>query len=51
MPNQSEPEIGAGSGEPAVSEVRMLVTQATTTNFDDLELFITRRADLRRVSG
>ena len=27
----------------------MLVTQATTTDFDDLELFITRRADLRRV--
>ena len=48
-PNQSEPEWEDGSPEPSVSEVRMLVTQATTTDFDDLELFISRRADLRRV--
>ena len=49
-PNQSEPEFSGGGGwEPAVSEVRLLVTQATTTDFSDLELFITRRADLRRV--
>ena len=47
--NQSEPQFGAGSLEPSVSEIRLLVTQATTTDFDDLELFITRRADLRRV--
>ena len=49
-PNQSEPEFGeTGGWEPSVSEVRLLVTQATTTDFDDLELFISRRADLRRV--
>ena len=48
-PNQSEPEFEQGSWEPSVSEVRLLVTQATTTDFDDLELFISRRADLRRV--
>ena len=49
-PNQSEPEFSGGGGwEPAVSEVRLLVTQATTTDFDDLSLFISRRADLRRV--
>ena len=48
-PNQSEPEISEGSGEPAVSEVRLLVSQATTTDFDDLDLFISRRADLRKV--
>ena len=48
-PNQSEPEVGAGSLEPAVSDIRLLVTQATTTDFSDLELFISRRADLRRV--
>ena len=48
-PNQSEPEFGAGSLEPSVSEIRLLVTQATTTDFSDLELFISRRADLRRV--
>ena len=43
-PNQSEPEFEQGSWEPSVSEVRLLVTQATTTDFDDLELFISRRA-------
>ena len=48
-PNQSEPEWEDGSPEPSVSEVRMLVTQATTTDYEDLELFVTRRADLRRV--
>ena len=48
-PNQSEPEWGAGSWEPAVSEIRLIVTQATTTDFSDLELFISRRADLRKV--
>ena len=48
-PNQSEPEFEQGSWEPSVSEVRLLVSQATTTDFDDLELFISRRADLRRV--
>ena len=48
-PNQSEPEFEQGSWEPSVSDVRLLVTQATTTDFSDLELFISRRADLRRV--
>ena len=48
-PNQSEPEFSDGSWEPAVSEIRLLVTQATTTDFGDLELFISRRSDLRRV--
>ena len=48
-PNQSEPSFGDGSWEPAVSEVRLLISQATTTDFDDLSLFISRRADLRRV--
>ena len=48
-PNQSEPEFEQGSWEPSVSDVRLLVTQATTTDFDDLPLFIDRRADLRRV--
>ena len=48
-PNQSQPEYEQGSWEPSVSEVRLLVSQATTTDFDDLELFISRRADLRRV--
>ena len=49
-PNQSEPEFsGAGGWEPSVSEVRLLVSQATTTDLEDLELFISRRADLRRV--
>ena len=47
--NQSEPEFSAGSPEPSVSEVRLLVSQSTTTDLDDLDLFISRRADLRRV--
>ena len=48
-PNQSEPEFEQGSWEPSVSEVRLLISQGTTTDFSDLELFIERRADLRRV--
>ena len=48
-PNQSEPQFEDGSWEPSVSEVRLLISQATSTDFDDLELFISRRADLRRV--
>ena len=47
--SQREPEFEQGSWEPSVSEVRLLVSQSTTTDFDDLELFISRRADLRRV--
>ena len=47
--NQSMPEFEDGSPEPSISEVRILLTQPTTTDSDDLELFISRRADLRRV--
>ena len=47
--NQSLPEFEQGDPEPSISEVRILLTQPTTTDSDDLELFITRRADLRRV--
>ena len=45
---ESEPSFGDGDWEPAISDVRLLISQATTENFDDLELFISRRADLRR---
>ena len=47
--NQSLPEFEDGSPEPSISEVRILLTQPTTTDSDDLPLFIARRADLRRV--
>ena len=47
--NQSMPEFEDGSPEPSISEVRILLTQGTTTDSDDLSLFISRRADLRRV--
>ena len=47
--NQNLPEFEDGSPEPSISEVRILVSQGTTTDSDDLELFISRRADLRRV--
>ena len=47
--NQSLPEFEDGDPEPSISEVRILLTQPTTTDSDDLSLFIERRADLRRV--
>ena len=47
--NQSLPEFEDGDPEPSISEVRILLTQPTTTDSDDLPLFIERRADLRRV--
>ena len=47
--NQSAPAFEQGSPEPSVSEVRVLLTQGTTTDYADLPLFISRRADLRRV--
>ena len=47
--NQSLPEFEDGSPEPSISEVRILLTQPTTNDSDDLPLFISRRADLRRV--
>ena len=47
--NQSLPEFEDGDPEPSISEVRILLTQPTTTDSDDLSLFISRRADLRRV--
>ena len=47
--NQSMPDFEDGSPEPSVSEVRILLTQPTTHDSDDLSLFISRRADLRRV--
>ena len=48
-PNQSMPEFEQGDPEPSISEVRILLTQPTTGDSDDLDLFIARRADLRRV--
>ena len=47
--NQSLPEFEQGDPEPSISEVRILLTQPTTHDSDDLSLFISRRADLRRV--
>ena len=47
--NQSLSEFEDGDPEPSISEVRILLTQPTTTDSDDLSLFIERRADLRRV--
>ena len=47
--NQSMPEFEDGSPEPSISEVRILLTQPTTHDSDDLPLFISRRADLRKI--
>ena len=47
--NQNAPIFEQGSAEPSVSDVRILLTQSTTDDSDDLSLFISRRADLRRV--
>ena len=47
--NQSLPDFEDGSPEPSISEVRILLTQPTSSDSDDLPLFIARRADLRRV--
>ena len=47
--NQGLPEFEDGDPEPSISDVRILLTQPCTTDADDLPLFISRRADLRRV--
>ena len=47
--NQGLPEFEDGDPEPSISDVRILLTQPTTHDSDDLSLFISRRADLRRV--
>ena len=50
-PNQSQPEYEQGSTEPSVSEVRLILTQPITSDFDDMELLIGRRDDLLDVLG
>ena len=50
-PNQSAPEYSSTNTEPDMSEVRLVLTQPVTTDFDDLDLFITRRDDLLDVLG
>ena len=47
--SQTTPEFKDGSPEPSISDVRVLLTQPTSTDSSDLPLFIARRADLRRV--
>ena len=47
--NQSAPEYVESNAKPDVSEVRLVLTQPVTTNLDDLDLFISRRADVCRV--
>ena len=54
-PNQPAPEYSSTNAKPDVSEVRLILTQPVTTDLDDLDLFIARRADvcgvLAMVSG
>ena len=45
-PNQPAPEYSSTNAKPDVSEVRLILTQPVTTNLDDLDLFIARRADV-----
>ena len=48
-PNQSAPVYEEGDPEPSVSECRLLLTQPVSENHDDLQMFLDRRAELRRV--
>ena len=48
-PNQPAPEYVESNAMPDVSEVRLILTQPVTTDLDDLDLFISRRADVGRV--
>ena len=43
-PNQPAPEYVESNAKPDVSEVRLILTQPVTTDLDDLDLFIARRA-------
>ena len=45
-PNQPAPEYVESNAKPDVSEVRLILTQPVTTDLDDLDLFIARRADV-----
>ena len=45
-PNQPAPEYVESNAKPDVSEVRLLLTQPVTTDLDDLDTFISRRADV-----
>ena len=45
-PNQPAPEYSSTNPKPDVSEVRLILTQPVTTDLDDLDLFIERRADV-----
>ena len=50
-PNQAQGDYGSTSFEPDVSDVRLLLTQGITSDFDDMELLIGRRNDLLDVLG
>ena len=43
-PNQPAPLYVESNAKPDVSEVRLVLTQPVTTDLDDLDLFISRRA-------
>ena len=45
-PNQPAPEYSSTNAKPDVSEVRLILTQPVTSDLDDLDLFISRRADV-----
>ena len=45
-PNQPAPEYSSTNPKPDISEVRLILTQPVTTDLDDLDLFIARRADV-----
>ena len=45
-PNQPAPEYVESNAKPDVSEVRLILTQPVTTDLDDLNLFISRRAEV-----
>ena len=45
-PNQPAPEYVESNAKPDVSEVRLILTQPVTTDLDDLDTFISRRADV-----
>ena len=45
-PNQPAPDYSSTNSKPDVSEVRLILEQPTTTDLDDLGLFIGRRSDL-----
>ena len=45
-PNQPAPLYVESNAKPDVSEVRLILTQPVTTDLDDLDTFISRRADV-----